>query len=70
MGVVCIAELIYECSGVFQFVEGTIWILCVSICNAWFVYYVLSWSLYLFPNKVTMSSHPQVQGVCPYLQVV
>ena len=30
MGVVCIAELILECSGVFLFVEGTIWTLCVA----------------------------------------
>ena len=30
MGVVCIAELIYECCGVFLFVGGTIWILYVA----------------------------------------
>ena len=62
VGVVCIAVLIFECSGVFLFVEGTIWL--HMKCNAWFVDCVLFMgvcrSFYLFYhirppcNKATM----------------
>ena len=75
MGVVCIAELIYECCGVFLFAEGTFGY-CVwpdgYICNAWFVYCAsIHGSFYLS----TISDHLAIKQQCnhihsPFIQPV